>query len=162
MTTFKKKRLLNQLKEKKMKTMIYNIQKRIVSATIVLVIATFGFAASKAEGTPTRTTHNNTKAVAANTESVNPSGANLAVTSSEANTKELSLQFGEWMSDGSYWGADNSSDLAEKVLSEDIESWIENGSYWTLPRHGHKAEARLTHKIKHWMNNESYWGDDEN
>ena len=153
--------LLNQLKEKKMKTMIYNLQKRIVSAIVVLIISSVGFAATKTEGTRANVTDNNSKALAVNTESVSPSGANLAEALSEASTMELSMQFGEWMSEGTYWGVDNSSDLAEKVLANDIESWVENGSYWSAAPNRHNAATRLSHAIKRWMNSGSYWNSDE-
>lgn len=145
-----------------MKAMFYNLQKGMISAALVLTISSVGFAATKANEIPTPITNINSKAIALNSEAVAPSTGYFAEPSAETNTMELSRQIEGWMSDGSYWGVDNSSDLAEKVLSENIESWIESASYWTVPRYGHNPEARLAHRIKHWMNSESYWGTDEN
>ncbi len=140
-----------------MKTQSYNLKKAIISAAFVLAISTVSFAATKSNETPTPVTNNNFKALAPNSELP----AALAGYSSEASSIALTRQIEQWMSDESYWGVDNSSDLAEKVLTENIESWIANGSYWSVPRHHHNPEARLAHKIRYWMNNNSYWGTEQ-
>ncbi len=145
-----------------MKTMIYNLQKRIFSAVFVLIISSVGFAVTKADGTPTSVSKNNSEAVKANNESVSPATGNLAESSAEASITELSHRIGEWLSDGSFWETDNSSEMAEKELAENIESWIADSSYWAVRHHGHNAEVKLGHKIKNWMNDGSYWETSEN
>jgi hypothetical protein len=154
--------LLNQLKEKKMKTIIYNFQKAIFSAVLVLIITSVGSAAAQARETPALLAHNNSATLVVNMEAVNSNAALPAEPSAEANVKDLSQRIENWMSDGSYWGAENSSEMAEQELEGNIESWMANGSYWSVANHNHKAGARLTHKIKSWMNNGSYWVVDEN
>ncbi len=145
-----------------MKTMIYNLQKRIFSAVFVLIISSVGFAVTKADGTPTKVSNNNSESVKVNIESVSPATGNLAESSAEANITELSQRIEEWISEGSYWEAENSSELTETELAENIESWIADGSYWAVRHHGHNAEAKLNHKIKNWMNDGSYWESSEN
>lgn len=142
--------------------MIYNLQKRMISAAIVLILSSVGFAATKADGTSSNINSNNSEAVKANIESFNPAGGTLTETLAEANMMDLSQQIGEWMSDGSYWEAENSSELAEQKLAENIETWISDGSYWAVTRHSHRAEAKLTNKIKDWMIDGSYWESNEN
>jgi hypothetical protein len=145
-----------------MKTMIYNLQKVMISAIFVLIISSVGSAAAQAHETPVLIADNNSEAILVINEANNSTSGLLTEPSADANLRDLSLEIENWMSDGSYWESDNSSEIAEKDLSETIESWMSNGSYWSVPNHHHNAGARLTHKIKSWMDNGSYWENDEN
>jgi hypothetical protein len=144
-----------------MKTMIYNLQKGIISAILVLIISSVGSAATKDHETPALITLNNSEATMVINESNSSTSGLVAKMSAEATVSELSRRIGDWMSDGSYWETENASEMAEKELAENIQSWISNGSYWSVPTHSHKAEVRLAHKIKSWMSDGSYWGVDE-
>ncbi len=145
-----------------MKTKNYNLQKRMISAAIVLIISSVGFATPKADGALSRVTNKSSESIKLNNKSMNPAMLNVTESSAEANINELSLRIEEWLSEGSYWETENSSDLAEKELSDNIEFWMANGSYWALPHHEYKAESALTHKIKNWMNSGSYWETEDN
>ena len=139
--------LLKRLNERKMKTMNYNLQKGIITSILVLIISTVGFAASKSHETSTATKSNMAEASTVNHEASSTGGASAeAVT--ESKVKELSYQIEDWMSNGSYWEADNSSEVSEKDLATEIESWMSNGSYWDLSHHSHKTGEKLAGKIQ--------------
>jgi len=138
-----------------MKTMINNLQKGIITAILVLIISTVGNAATKTRETPNATNKNSSEAVIAKTAA--GTSAEIAV---NANERELSDQIEDWMSNGSYWENDNSSEIAERELSSKIESWMSNGSYWNESQ-TNKEVVPISGKIKSWMKSGSYWGSDE-
>jgi hypothetical protein len=138
-----------------MKTIIYNLQKGIITTILVLIISTVGSAATKTHETSNTTNHNMAEAITANHEASSTAGPAI-----EANERELSYQIEDWMSNGSYWEADNSSAMTEKDLAAEIESWMSDGSYWNQSNQMHKADGKITHKIKSWMSNGSFWGTD--
>jgi hypothetical protein len=133
-----------------MKTTIYNLQKGIITAIMVLVISSIGFATTKVHETPGLTKSNNSETLTANNE---------AVSSSEvvANKRDLSEKIEDWMYNGSFWEEDNSSVAVEKNLASEIESWMENGSYWKSASKDQNSGKRIAHKIKSWMTNGSFW-----
>jgi hypothetical protein len=136
-----------------MKTTIYNLQKGIITAILVLVISSFGFATTKVHETTSVTNSNNSETLTVNNDAV--SSATV-----EANKSDLSERIEDWMSDGSYWETDNSAVTTEKDLAFEIESWMANGSYWKSDRNDQNSGKRITHKIKSWMTNGSFWAPD--
>lgn len=144
-----------------MKATIYNLQKGIITVVMVLVVSSVGSATTKVHETPSLTNRNNSGTPAANNEAISSTGA-LPNSTFEVNTRDLSEQIEDWMSNGSYWESDNTTDLSEKNLVSEIESWMSNGSYWAPIHHGKKASGRLEREIKSWMTNGSYWSPDRN
>ena len=138
-----------------MRTMINNLQKGIITAILVTIISIVGNAATKTRETPNATNKNSSEAVIAKTAA--GTSAEIAV---NANERELSDQIEDWMSNGSYWENDNSSEIAERELSSKIESWMSNGSYWNESQ-TNKEVVPISGKIKSWMKSGSYWGSDE-
>lgn len=143
-----------------MKTMINNLQKGIITAILVSIISSVGYAATKTRETTNATNKNNSEAVIAKTLANSSTGGTSAEPAVNANERDLSDQIEDWMSNGSYWEDENSSEAAEMELSSKIESWMSNGSYWN-ESHQHKAVEPLSGKIKTWMKSGSYWGSDE-
>lgn len=138
-----------------MKTMVNNLQKGIITAILVSIISTVGNAATKTRETPNATNKNSSEAVIAKT-----TAGTSAETAVNANEMELSDQIEDWMSNGSYWESDNSSELSKNDLAAEIESWMSNGSYWNTSHPAYKAVEPLAGKIKSWMKSGSYWGSD--
>lgn len=155
------KYLLKQLKKRKMKTTIYNLQKAIITAILVLAISTVGSAATKSDETSTTKNSNMTEATTVNHEVSSTAGVSAEM-ATESTKRNLSTQIEDWMSDGSYWEADNAAELSIKDLASEIESWMSNGSYWSTSNHTHNTVEHLTGKIKSWMTSGSYWGTDKN
>ena len=143
-----------------MKTTIYNLQKGIITAVLVLVISTVGSAATKVRETPTLSNSNKAEVSVVKNEADASIGTAFTETATEANVRDLSDQIADWMSNGSFWEADNTSVTTEKDLASEIESWIANGSYWKSARNGQNSGRRITHKIKSWMANGSFWAPD--
>jgi hypothetical protein len=160
MIIIKQQSLLKHLKERKMKAMIYNLQKVMMTAILVLTISSVGSAATKNRETSTLTNHNNSEAYIANSEANSSNGGLLSETAVEAGLKEVSQQIEDWMTNGSYWESDNSAELTEKQLAEHIESWMANGSFWSHSDRDQKSGAKLTRKIETWMDNGSFWSVD--
>lgn len=144
-----------------MKTTIYNLQKGIITAILVLVISTVGSASTKSDETSTTKNSNMAEATTAKHEVSSTAGVSAEM-ATEANVRELSEQIEDWMLDGSFWEADNSSEVSNKDLASEIETWMDNGSFWSKSHHTHKTVEHLTGKIKSWMTNGSYWETDEN
>ena len=136
-----------------MKTTIYNLQKGIITTSLVLIISSFGFATTKVHETTNIAKSNNSGTLAANNDAVSSSTV-------EANKSDLSERIEEWMSDGSYWETDNSAVTTEKDLASEIESWMANGSYWKSANKDQNSGKRIAHKIKSWMTNGSFWAPD--
>lgn len=85
---------------------------------------------TKAFGTSTLLTSNNTEALKANHVENNSNYRVLAEPVIETIINELSQKIKDWMANGSFWEADNSKELDEKELSIKIESWMANGTFW--------------------------------
>ena len=97
-----------------MKTMIYNLQKVMISAILVLTISSVGSAAAQAHETPALLAHNNSEATMVINEANNSAAGILAEPSTAASAIGLSDLIEDWMSDGSYWETDNSSEVGRK------------------------------------------------
>ena len=146
--------LLKRLKERKMKTMNYNLQKGIISSILVLIILTVGSAAAQSHENPTIMNSNIADATIHEASTTGDVSAELI---NEAIAKELSYQIENWMSNGVYWETDNSSEASESDLASEIESWMSSGSFWDETPIATNTAELLTSKIKSWMTNGSYW-----
>lgn len=114
-----------------------------MTLVMVILISTVSFAATKENPTPGK--------------NAEPEKTVFANETSELKAEALTGTLQDWMSNGSYWGKENSSEVSKSEFSNELSKWMSDGSYWSEPVGKKEAQESLTSKLKSYMTSGSYW-----
>lgn len=127
-----------------METTIYNPQREIVTATLILMHSIMVLTAVRAQGLSNQSGGKDTKTVWSDEKAIK--STDIGLPESAANSNSLVVKIKSWMNSGSYWDNDAEEGTTVSNLAHPIAKWMSEGSFWSNTGDMEQQELRLSKK----------------
>lgn len=127
-----------------METTIYNPQREIVTATLILMLSIMVLTAIRAQGLSNQLEGKDTKTVWSDEKAIK--STDIGLPESAANSNSLAVKIKSWMNSGSYRDNDAEEGTTVSILAHTIAKWMSEGSFWSNTGDMEQQELRLSKK----------------